>query len=57
MLSNRQILLEMLKKLEEFQTRREYVAMSDNCGQAFNSEDFKAQQRQMWDTAAAGWHA
>ena len=26
-------------------------------GQAFNSEDFKAQQRQMWDNAAAGWQA
>jgi ubiquinone/menaquinone biosynthesis C-methylase UbiE len=26
-------------------------------GQAFNSEDFKAQQRQMWDDAAAGWQA
>ena len=30
--------------------------MSNNSGgQAFNSEDFKAQQRQMWDNAAAGW--
>jgi enediyne biosynthesis protein CalE5 len=26
-----------------------------NFGQSFNSEDFKAQQRQMWDNAAAGW--
>jgi ubiquinone/menaquinone biosynthesis C-methylase UbiE len=26
-----------------------------NFGQAFNSEDFKAQQRQMWNNAAAGW--
>ena len=24
-------------------------------GQSINSEQFKAQQRQMWDTAAAGW--
>ena len=39
--------LDMLKKLEEFQTRREYVAMSDNSAQAFSSEDFKAQQRQI----------
>ena len=39
--------LDMLKKLEEFQTRREYVAMNDNRAQAFNSEDFKAQQRQI----------
>lgn len=31
--------------------------MSDNCGKASNSEDFKAQQRQMWDNAAAAWHA
>jgi enediyne biosynthesis protein CalE5 len=32
--------------------------MSNNSGgQAFNSEDFKAQQRQMWDNAAAGWQA
>jgi hypothetical protein len=37
----------MLKKLEEFQIRREYVAMSDNSAQASNSEDFKAQQRQI----------
>jgi ubiquinone/menaquinone biosynthesis C-methylase UbiE len=29
--------------------------MSNNSGQPFNSEDFKAQQRQMWDNAAAGW--
>ena len=36
-----------VKKLEEFQTRREYVAMSDNSAQAFSSEDFKAQQRQI----------
>jgi ubiquinone/menaquinone biosynthesis C-methylase UbiE len=35
------------------------VAMSNNNsgGQAFNSEDFKAQQRRMWDNAAAGWQA
>jgi ubiquinone/menaquinone biosynthesis C-methylase UbiE len=36
------------------------VAISNNNnsgGQAFNSEDFKAQQRQMWDNAAAGWQA
>jgi ubiquinone/menaquinone biosynthesis C-methylase UbiE len=35
------------------------VAMNNNNsgGQAFNSEDFKAQQRQMWDNAAAGWQA
>jgi ubiquinone/menaquinone biosynthesis C-methylase UbiE len=26
-------------------------------GQANDSEDFKAQQRQMWDNAAAGWQA
>ncbi|MDQ3966887.1 MAG: methyltransferase domain-containing protein [Thermoproteota archaeon] len=26
-----------------------------NSGQSSNSEDFKAQQRQMWDNAAAGW--
>jgi ubiquinone/menaquinone biosynthesis C-methylase UbiE len=26
-----------------------------NFGQVFNSEDFKAQQRQMWDNAAVGW--
>ena len=31
---------------------------NNNSGeQAFNSEDFKAQQRQMWDNAAAGWQA
>jgi hypothetical protein len=36
-----------VKKPEEFQTRREYVAMSDNSAQAFSSEDFKAQQRQI----------
>jgi ubiquinone/menaquinone biosynthesis C-methylase UbiE len=30
--------------------------MSNNSGgRAFNSEDFKAQQRQMWNNAAAGW--
>ncbi|HEV3433000.1 MAG TPA: class I SAM-dependent methyltransferase, partial [Nitrososphaera sp.] len=28
-----------------------------NSGQAFNSEDFKAQQRQMWNDAAAGWQS
>jgi hypothetical protein len=36
-----------VKKPEEFQTRREYVPMSDNSAQASNSEDFKAQQRQI----------
>lgn len=30
------------------------VGMS-NIGQSSNSDDFKAQQRQMWDNAAAGW--
>jgi hypothetical protein len=34
-----------------------YVAMSNKGGQAFNSEEFMAQQRQMWDNAAEGWHA
>jgi enediyne biosynthesis protein CalE5 len=28
-----------------------------NSGQAFNSDEFKAQQRQMWDNVAAGWQA
>jgi ubiquinone/menaquinone biosynthesis C-methylase UbiE len=28
-----------------------------NIRPAFNSEEFKAQQRQMWDSAAAGWQA
>jgi ubiquinone/menaquinone biosynthesis C-methylase UbiE len=32
------------------------VDMGD-IGQGFNPEDFKAQQRQMWDNAAAGWQA
>ena len=27
----------------------------NNFGQSFNSEDFKAQQRQMWNNAAEGW--
>lgn len=31
--------------------------MSNNSAQAFNPEGFKAQQRQMWDNAAAGWQA
>jgi ubiquinone/menaquinone biosynthesis C-methylase UbiE len=31
--------------------------MSTCSGQSFNSEDSKAQQRQMWDNAAPGWHA
>jgi hypothetical protein len=33
--------------------------MSNKGGQAFNSEEFKAQQRQAWDnaSAAAGWQA
>jgi ubiquinone/menaquinone biosynthesis C-methylase UbiE len=31
--------------------------MSNNSGQAFNPEDFKAQQRQVWRNAAAGWQA
>lgn len=26
-------------------------------GQSFNPEQFKAQQRQMWDNVAAGWQA
>jgi enediyne biosynthesis protein CalE5 len=26
-----------------------------NSGQSSNSDEFKAQQRQMWDNAAAGW--
>ncbi|HEU4444579.1 MAG TPA: methyltransferase domain-containing protein [Nitrososphaeraceae archaeon] len=29
--------------------------MSNNSGPSFNSDQFKAQQRQMWDNAAAGW--
>src|SRR5688500_15240530 len=28
-----------------------------NIGQSSNSDDFKAQQRQIWDNAAAGWQA
>jgi len=31
--------------------------MSNNNRQAFNSEGFKAQQRQISDNAAAGWQA
>jgi ubiquinone/menaquinone biosynthesis C-methylase UbiE len=31
--------------------------MSSNNPQPFNPEQFKAQQRQMWDNAAAGWQA
>ena len=30
------------------------VGMS-NIGQSFNPDEFKAQQRQMWDNAAEGW--
>ncbi len=33
-----------------------YVDVS-NIGPDFNSDEFKAQQRQMWDNAAAGWQA
>jgi ubiquinone/menaquinone biosynthesis C-methylase UbiE len=33
------------------------MSNNNSGGQAFNSEDFKAQQRQMWDNAAAGWQA
>jgi hypothetical protein len=33
------------------------VSMSNNGGQSSNSVEFKAQQRQMWDNAAAGWQA
>jgi ubiquinone/menaquinone biosynthesis C-methylase UbiE len=32
------------------------VGMS-NIGQSSNSDEFKAQQRQIWDNAAAGWQA
>lgn len=28
-----------------------------NSGQAFDSDEFKAEQRQMWDNVAAGWQA
>jgi hypothetical protein len=28
-----------------------------NIRAAFNPDEFKAQQRQMWDNAAAGWQA
>jgi len=31
--------------------------MTNNNPQSFNPEQFKAQQRQMWDNAAAGWRA
>src|SRR5919197_2211842 len=31
--------------------------MSQNPLPSFNPEQFKAQQRQMWDNAAAGWQA
>lgn len=31
--------------------------MTNNNPQSFNPEQFKAQQRQMWDNAAAGWQA
>jgi enediyne biosynthesis protein CalE5 len=33
------------------------MSSNNNSAQAFNSEDFKAQQRQMWDSVAAGWLA
>jgi SAM-dependent methyltransferase len=33
------------------------MSNNNSGGQAFNSEDFIAQQRQMWDNAAAGWQA
>ena len=35
---------------------RIYVDVS-NIRPAFNPDEFKAQQRQMWDNAAAGWQA
>jgi enediyne biosynthesis protein CalE5 len=31
--------------------------MSNNGGQSSNSDEFKDQQRQMWENAAAGWQA
>ncbi len=31
------------------------MGVSNNSGPSFNSDQFKAQQRQMWDNAAAGW--
>ncbi len=31
--------------------------MSNNGGQSSNSDEFKDQQRQMWDNAAPGWQA
>jgi hypothetical protein len=31
--------------------------MSNKDGQTFNSEEFKTQQRQIWDNAAEGSHA
>ena len=51
-----------VKELEaDLQRRREYFAMSNNnnnnSARAFNSEDFKDQQCQMRDSAAACWLA
>ncbi|HZB80172.1 MAG TPA: hypothetical protein VE264_02730 [Nitrososphaera sp.] len=44
-------------KVEELSTdtRAQDVSISNNGGQSSNSDELKAQQRRMWDNAAAGW--
>jgi FlaG/FlaF family flagellin (archaellin) len=57
-MSDRQIMSGTVKELDvRLSSNRGYVAMSNSGGQAFNTEEFTAQQGQMWDNAAAGWEA
>ena len=54
------MILSILGKVKELGTAtmltRIYVDVN-NIRPAFNPDEFKAQQRQMWDNAAAGWQA
>jgi ubiquinone/menaquinone biosynthesis C-methylase UbiE len=51
--------LNILEKLKNYARNKHTRICVDvsNIKPAFNPDEFKAQQRQMWDNAAAGWHA
>jgi tRNA A58 N-methylase Trm61 len=54
------VILSIFGKVKELGTATMLTSISvdvSNIRPAFNPDEFKAQQRQMWDNAAAGWQA
>ena len=52
--------LNIFGKVKELDTATMHAGVCvdvSNIGPDFNPDEFKAQQRQMWDNAAAGWQA